>query len=66
MILEIKFETYSYWNYKVYRTKNNIPIIKLEEGYYILSNPNDIDSDPYRRLKDDCIKIVEEFSNEEE
>lgn len=66
MILEIKFKIYNYWNNKVYKTKNNIPIIKLEDGYYILSDSNDIDSDPYCRLKDDCIKIVEEFSNEEE
>jgi hypothetical protein len=64
MILEIKFERYNWWGNAIYRTKRNTPIVKLEpEGYFILSDPEDIDSDPDRMLKIDCIKIVKEFSN---
>lgn len=66
MILEIKLECYNWWNYPIYRTKNNSFIVNNGDGYYSLSNPTDIDSEPYYRLKDDCIKIVEEFSYEEE
>lgn len=63
MILEIKLEQYNFWGNAIYRTKRNTPIVKLEtEGYFILSDPTDIDSDPDRMIKQDCIKVVEEFS----
>lgn len=64
MILEIKFEGYNWWGDAVYRTKKGTPIVKLEPyGYFTLSEPNDIDSEPYRKLKSDLLKIVTEFSN---
>ena len=64
MILEIKFERYNFWGNGIYRTKRNTPIVKLEtNGYFTLSDSKDIDSDPDKMLKQDCIKIVKEFSN---
>lgn len=64
MILEIKFERYNWWGNAIYRTKRNTPIVKLEpDGYFTLSEPNDIDSEPYRKLESDLLKIVTEFSN---
>ena len=64
MILEIKFERYNWWGNAIYRTKRNTPIVKLEpDGYFTLSEPNDIDSEPDRMLKTDCLKLVDEFSN---
>lgn len=66
MILEIKFDCFNWWSYSIYRTKNNTPIVHSGDGYYSLLDSNDIDSDPYRKLKDSCIKIVKEFSNEKE
>ncbi len=64
MNLEIKFEQYNWWGNAIYRTKKGTPIVKLEpDGYFTLSKPNDIDSDPCRMLKRDCIKVVKRFSN---
>lgn len=64
MILEIKFERYNWWGDAVYRTKKGTPIVKLvSEGYFTLSDPNDIDSEPNKKLKTNCIKIVKRFSN---
>ena len=64
MILEIKFERYNWWGNTIYRTKRNTPIVKLEpDGYFTLSEPRDIDSEPNRKLKTNCIKIVKRFSN---
>ncbi len=63
MNLEIKFDTINYWGYKIYRTKKGTPIVNNGEGYYTLSDPNDIDSGPCRRLKSDTLKHVNEFSN---
>ena len=33
------------------------------DGYFTLSDSTDIDSDPDRMIKKDCIKVVKEFSN---
>lgn len=64
MVLEIKFERYNWWGNAIYRTKRNTPIVKLEsEGYFTLADSNDIDSEPDRMLKTDCLKLVDEFSN---
>lgn len=64
MTLEIKFEQYNFWGNAIYRTKRNTPIVKLEpDGYFTLSDSTDIDSDPDRMIKKDCIKVVKEFSN---
>ena len=64
MVLEIKFEQYNWWGNAIYRTKKGTPIVKLEpDGYFTLSKPLDIDSDPYRMMKRDSIKVVKRFSN---
>ena len=64
MVLEIKFEQYNWWGNAIYRTKKGTPIVKLEpDGYFTLSKPLDIDSDPCRMIKRDSIKVVKRFSN---
>ena len=64
MVLEIKFERYNWWGNAIYRTKRNTPIVELEQdGYFTLSEPEDIDSEPYRKLESNLLKIVTEFSN---
>lgn len=61
-IVEIKLERYNWWGNAIYRTKLGTPIVQLEEGFYSLSDPDDIDSEPCSRLKADRLKIVQEFS----
>lgn len=61
-IVEIKFDRYNWWSRPIYRTKLGTPVCQLEEGFYSLADPKDIDSDPCSRLKSECLKIVEEFS----
>lgn len=60
--MEFKFYAINWWGNEIYVNKNNVPIIKLEEGFYSLSDPTDIDSEPYRKLKTEKIKIVNEFT----
>ena len=61
-IVEIKLERYNWWGNAIYRTKLGTPIVQLEEGFYSIADPNDIDSEPCSKLKSDCLKIVQEFS----
>lgn len=64
--VEIKFDCVNFWGNDVYRTKHYTPIVHLKgEGYYTLTDNRDIDSDPYHKIKDDCIKIVNEFNDEQ-
>lgn len=59
--IEVKFDCYNWWGNKIYRTKRNTPIVHIEnEGFYVLTDSSDIDSDPYKKLKDDAIKVVED------
>lgn len=60
--VEVKYYTTNFWGNKVYNTKDGYPIVKLDEGWYTLSDPRDIDSDPYTRIVRAYIKIVKEFS----
>lgn len=60
--MQFKFAGYNWWNNKIYRNKNGTPICELEEGFYSLSDPEDIDSDPCSRLNKDKIEIVKEFT----
>lgn len=64
-MIELKFCGQNWWGYEIYRTVKGTPIVYLKgEGYYTLTDPNDIDSDPDKRLKSDSIKIVKEFTKE--
>lgn len=38
------------------------PVCQLEEGFYSLADPEDIDSEPCSKLRTECLKIVKEFS----
>lgn len=59
--ISVVFDCINFWGNEIYRTKKGIPIVKLEEGYYSLSDISDIDSDPDRKFKDNCINIVDKF-----
>ena len=61
-IVEIKLERYNWWGNAIYRTKLDTPIVQLEDGFYSIADPNDIDSEPCSKLKSDCLKIVQEFN----
>lgn len=60
--MQFKFVGHNWWSRKIYRNKNGTPICELEEGFYSLSDPEDIDSEPCSRLNKDKIEIVEEFT----
>lgn len=62
-VIEIKFDYVNWWGYKIYRTKLGTPIVNNGYGFYSLTDNSDIDSDPDKMIKNDCIEIVEEFSN---
>jgi hypothetical protein len=52
----------NWWGNAIYETKSGTPIVKLDDGYYTLSDSSDIDSDPCSKIKSDKIIIVEKFS----
>lgn len=60
----MKFKLYriNWWGNEIYKNENNTPIVKLEEGFYSLSDPSDIDSEPCSKLKSELIEIVENFN----
>lgn len=60
--MEFKFDRINWWGRPIYRNKNGTPICKLEEGFYSLADPEDIDSEPCSKLKSNKIEIVKEFS----
>lgn len=59
--MKFKFKCCNWWCNEIYVNENNTPIVKLEEGFYSLADPNDIDSEPCSKLKTELIEIVEEF-----
>lgn len=59
MIL-VKFYGVNWWGNKVYKSKAGLNVVKLPEGFYTLTDNDDIDSEPYRKIKDDNIKIVDD------
>lgn len=60
--MELKLYCTNWWGNQIYKTKDGIPIVKLDDGYYTLSDYSNIDSDPCYKLKNDKITIVEKFS----
>ena len=60
--MELKLCCTNWWGNQIYKTKYDIPIVKLDDGYYTLSDTSDIDSDPFSKLESDKIIIVEKFS----
>lgn len=63
IFVEVKFECVNWWGNEVYRTKKGTPILHLkQDGWYTITDHSDLDSDPNRKLKTECIKVVEEFN----
>ena len=60
--MKFKFDGYNWWSRPIYRNENGTPICKLEEGFYSLADPEDIDSEPCSKLRTDMIEIVENFN----
>lgn len=60
--MELKLCCTNWWGNQIYKTKAGTPIVKLDDGYYTLSDPSDIDSDPCSKLKNNKIIIVETFN----
>ena len=59
--MKFKFKQINWWGNEIYVNENNTPIVKLEEGFYSLADPNDLDSDPCSKLKSELIEIVDNF-----
>lgn len=53
----------NFWGYKVYVTKSGLKLVDNGDGLHTLSDNDDIDSDPYARVKADRFKIVDKFSD---
>lgn len=53
----------NWWGYKVYVAKSGLKLVDNGDGLHTLSNNDDIDSDPYARVKADRFKIVDKFSD---
>lgn len=53
----------NWWGYKVYATANGLNLVDNGDGLHTLSDNDDVDSDPYARVKADRFKIVDKFSN---
>ncbi len=62
-MIEIVFYGINWWGYPIYKTSLGTPIVKLDEGYYSLSDHNDIDSEPCSKLNDSKLKIVDKFTS---
>ena len=63
MKIEIKFHGVNWWGNKIYTTKIGTLLCYIEnDGYYCLSNPHDMDSEPYYKIKSDKLIIVENFN----
>lgn len=60
--MEFVFDCYNWWSIAIYRNKKDTPICKIDGEFYTLADNEDIDSEPYRKLKNDFVKIVEKFS----
>lgn len=55
--MEVTFECINFWGDEIYKTKTGRYLVKLDDGYYTLSDNTDIDSDPDRKLKDGIVII---------
>lgn len=69
-IVEIKFYGINNSCYEVYKTKKGTPIVLLPDDncFYTIASfdgENGIDGDPDVKLKTECLKIVDEFSEQE-
>lgn len=53
----------NWWGYKVYATASGLNLVDNGDGLHTLSNNDDVDSDPYTRVKADRFKIVDKFSD---
>ena len=60
--MELKFHCTNWWGNQIYKNKDGTPIVKLDDGYYTLSDYSNIDSDPCSKLESDKIVIVENFN----
>ena len=61
--IEIIQFSVNWWGYKVYATANGLNLVDNGDGLHTLSNNDDVDSDPYARVKADRFKIVDKFSD---
>lgn len=59
--MKFKFLKVNWWSNEIYVNESNTPIVKLDDGFYSLADPNDIDSEPCSKLKTELIEIVDEF-----
>lgn len=55
------YDCTNWWGNKIYRNKDGFPIVKLEEGFYTLTDVSDIDSDPNMRIIDERVNIVDKL-----
>lgn len=60
--MEFVFDRYNWWSIPIYRNKKGTTICKVDDEFYTLADNEDIDSEPYRKLKNDFVEIVEKFS----
>lgn len=60
---EIKFHNLDSFSREVYVTKLGTYVVLVDNNFYSKVN-NDPDGEPYSKLKKDCLKVVQEFSND--
>lgn len=60
---EIKFYGLDGFSREVYVTKLGSYVVLVDNDFYSKTN-NDPDGEPYSKLKKDCLKVVQEFSND--
>lgn len=60
---EIKLIRYDDWHRELYVTKLGTYVVKVDNDFYNKVN-NDPEGEPYSKLKKDCLKVVQEFSKD--
>lgn len=53
----------NWWGYKVYATASGLNLVDNGDELHTLSDNDDIDSNPYARVKADRFKIVDKFND---
>ena len=63
IMTEIKLIRYDDWHRELYVTKLGTYVVKVDNDFYSKVN-NDPEGEPCSKLKKDCLKVVQEFSND--
>ena len=62
MVVEIKQIGIDYFGRELFITKQGSYVVLVDNDFYS-KMPNEPEGEPYSKLKKDCLKVVQEFSN---